>query len=38
MSKQISAFLASRDFGKEAGKVRAILVEFVKFSASARPG
>ena len=29
----ISAFLASRDFGKEAGKVRAILVEFVKFSA-----
>lgn len=29
---EISAFLASRDFGKEAGKVRAILVEFVKFS------
>ena len=30
---EISAFLASRDFGKEEGKVRAILVEFVKFSA-----
>lgn len=27
----ISAFLASRDFGKEAGRVRAILIEFVKF-------
>lgn len=29
----ISAFLASRDFGKEAGKVRAVLVEYVKFEA-----
>ena len=29
---EIRAFLASRDFGKETGKVRAILVEFVKFS------
>lgn len=31
---EISAFLASRDFGKEAGKVRAILVEFVKHQES----
>lgn len=30
----ISAFLASRDFGKEAGKIRAILVEFVKFTST----
>ncbi len=28
----ISAFMSSRDFGRDAGKVRAILVEFVKFS------
>jgi len=31
---EISAFMASRDFGKEANKVRAIVVEFVKFQAS----
>lgn len=31
---EISAFLASRDFGKEANKVRAVLVEFVKFQES----
>lgn len=29
----ISAFLASRDFGKDEGKVRAIIVEYVKFEA-----
>lgn len=28
----ISAFMASRDLGKDSGRVRAILVEFVKFS------
>lgn len=29
----IGAFLSSRDFGKDVGKIRAILVEFVKFEA-----
>ena len=31
---EISAFIASRDFSKDAGIVRAILVEFVKFQAA----
>lgn len=31
---EISAFMRSRDFGKDAGKVRAILVEFVKFQSA----
>ncbi len=30
----ISAFMASRDFGKETGKIRAVLVEFIKFTAA----
>lgn len=30
----ISAFLASRNFGKESGKIRAVLVEFVKFTST----
>lgn len=29
----ISAFLASRDFGKEAGRIRAIIIEYIKFEA-----
>lgn len=29
----IGAFLASRDFGKEAGRIRAIIIEYVKFEA-----
>ena len=31
---EIAAFMASRDFRADAGRVRAILVEFVKFQAS----
>jgi len=30
----IAKFMALRDFGKDAGKIRAILVEFVKFQSS----
>ncbi len=31
---EISAFLASRDFGKDSRKIRAVLVEFVKFQST----
>ena len=31
---EIAAFMASRDFGKDAWKIRAALVEFVKFTES----
>jgi predicted phage-related endonuclease len=34
--EEIAAFMKSREFGKEANKVRAILVEFVKFQAARR--
>jgi hypothetical protein len=34
---EISAFMASRDFKTDAGKVRAILVEFVKFQSTHQP-
>ena len=30
---EIRAFMESRDFGKDANKIRAILIEFVKFQA-----
>lgn len=30
---EIGAFMASREWGKEAGRIRAVLVEFVKFQA-----
>lgn len=31
---EISAFMHSREFGKDANRIRAVLVEFVKFQAS----
>lgn len=31
---EISAFMHSRDFGKDANRIRAVLVEFVKFQAA----
>lgn len=33
---EIGAFMRSRDFGKDANRVRAILVEFVKFQAASQ--